>query len=192
MAYNMTHHASILDKGYSEVMLADDLLGDPLRFYVLHTPCEGSSSLARPFKYYGWTDDVRRNGLGVALEDSITVPGGEFLFPRNQPVPKKNEKGVDLSYLYGRVSLGDGRVDDLTLERGAASNTNESNVWLRIFRHVRNCLAHGRFVAVKLNDGKGNVLVMEDRYGRSYTARMVIRVQTLVAWRDVIEAGPGA
>lgn len=191
MTYSTIKHASILVGDYSEVALPDDLLGELLRFYVLHTPCERSSAHARSFCYYGWTNDVRRNGLGAALDGARTVPGGEFLFPKSQPV-SENGEGADLGYFYNRVSLGDGRVSDLTLERGAACNTYESNVWLRIFRHVRNCLAHGGFVAVGLDDGKGDVLVMEDHDNHNYTARMVIRVQTLVAWKEIIEAGPDA
>ncbi len=191
MTYSTRNHDTILVKGgYRETALPGDLLGDLLRFYVLHTPCEKTSRQSRSFAYYGWKGDVRRNGLGEALEGAITVPGGEFLFPRNQPIPKDGERGIDLELLFNKAALTDGLAEDLTVERGAACNTYESNVWLRIFRHVRNCLAHGAFISVGLDDGKGDVLVMEDSSKGNYTARMILRLDTLVAWKDIIEAGP--
>lgn len=192
--YGISAHESILNGEYHQSVLSNDTMGDILRFYVLNTPCQGLSYQTRPFSSYGWEGDVRYNGLGKALDDALDAKHGQFLFPkypnRGYKVSTNDTVCANLDYLFRITSLTDGIVQDPLIERGASCATNESNTWLRVFRHIRNCLAHGRFKAVTSGNSTEPILIMEDRDKSNITARIVIKAKTLVAWKRIIENGP--
>lgn len=182
-AYSKSRHESILD----DYPHAIDLDGEPLmelyRFYVLHCPCEGSSYQGRAFDSYGWSGSITRNGLGQLL-DGVSAEGrGPFYLP-------KEYRGAGLDKLFAQANLHDGKLSDTVTERAAIAGTRDSSAYLRLFRHIRNCLAHGRFVAVRGSEDGPISLVMEDCNRQSVTARMVLRLNTLLGWAETVESGP--
>ena len=190
-AYSKVSHVSVL-QGYSDTVRLDDAVyGELASFYALRTPCAGLSLQSLTFSDYGWVGDIRRNGLDSLLESKKTTRGGTFTFPRNASSMSSSSSNTRyLGQLFSSASLEDGPLNDWLVERGVARPTPGDNRWLRLFRHVRNCLVHGRFVCLPAGYDSGSVLVMEDADGSSYTARMVLRVETLLAWKKTIEAGP--
>lgn len=190
-SYSKTLHASILN-GYSDTLrLDDDAYGQLASFYVLRTPCEGLTNQSVSFSDYGWIGDIRRNGLGELLDEMKITHDGTYFLPSRAPdgIPASSSERY-LGQLFCRANLGDGPLNDWLTERAVARATSGANTWLRLFRHVRNCLAHGRFVCLSAGDSLGPVLVMEDEDRSSYTARIVLRLETLLAWKRAIEAGP--
>jgi len=81
-----------------------------------------------------------------------------------------------LEILFRKANLSDGPLKDTTTERAVTKSGNESNSWLRLFRHIRNCLAHGTFAILPRNEQGKVPVVMEDKDRTSYTARMVFSV----------------
>ena len=190
-SYSKNLHDSILT-GYSDTVKLDDCVyGELASFYVLKSPCEGLSLQSVRFSDYGWIGDIRRNGLGKLLDSLKVTQGGKYLLPSRAPdgMPA-SYSGRYLGQLFRYADLGDGPLSDWLVERAVVRATPEANGWLRLFRHVRNCLAHGGFVCLPVEDGLGPVLVMEDADKTSYTARIVLRLETLLAWKRTIEAGP--
>lgn len=59
------------------------------------------------------------------------------------------------------------------------------NIFLSIFRHIRNGLAHGRFLFFK--DNEKTFLFVEDCRHPNVTARIVIDVEILIMWIDIIK-----
>ena len=101
-----------------------------------------------------------------------------------------NRAGLEI--LFRKANLSDGPLKDTTTERAVTKSGNESNSWLRLFRHIRNCLAHGTFAILPRNEQGKVPVVMEDKDRTSYTARMVFSVETLLSWAKIIEFGPKA
>ena len=190
-SYDKRVHTSIL-YGYADPLsLSDDEYGELVAFYALRTPCEGLSLQSVPFSAYGWTGDIRNNGLGKLLDERKVTSGGAFLLPSRAPDGLPSTlNGRYLGQLFRHASLGDGPLIDWTVERAVIAATSGSNSWLRLFRHVRNCLVHGRFICLPVEGGLGPMLVMEDEDKYNYTARIVLRVETLLVWKRTIEAGP--
>lgn len=189
--YSAAKHPSILSE-YPDCKLLDDVaLWALYEFYVLHSPCEKASRQGRSFGWYGWNGSVRDTGLGSELEAAFTERKGQIYVPRGPAsIPRGDKIAVDLLRMFRSAGFSDGPLLDVATERVAMRATAGSNSWLRLFRRVRNCLAHGRFEAVDPADGFGPSLIMEDRDANNITARMVLRLQTLLKWREIIECGP--
>lgn len=189
--YSVATHRSILSECPDCRLLDDVMLWALYEFYVLHSPCENVSCQGRPFGQYGWSGSIRDTGLGSELEAAFTECKGQMFAPRGPVSILCGDKlAVDLSRMFQLADLSDGPLLDVATERVAMRATTGSNSWLRLFRRIRNCLAHGRFEVADLADGLGPSLIMEDRDANNITDRMVLRLQTLLKWREIIERGP--
>ena len=178
-AYSKSRHESILGDYPHAIDLDGESLMELYRFYVLYCPCKGASYQGRTLDSYGWVGNISRNGLGQLL-DAVPAEGrGPFYLP-------KKYRGAGLDKLFAQANLHDGKLSDTSTERAAIAGTGDSSGYLRLFRHVRNCLAHGRFVAVR-GSGDSIFLVMEDCNRQSITARMVLRLNTLLGWARTVE-----
>ncbi len=175
---------SILQKYPCEVSLEDDDFQKLYRFYVLNSPCEGQSHQRISFEEYGWEGGIRESGLGRALDRVIPEGSGPFFLPRV-------DSGATLEQMFSQARLFNGMLRDTSTERAAAAKSSDSNTYLRLFRHVRNCFAHGRFVLVESCDRPDGVFIMEDRDHHNYTARMVLGRNTLLEWARIVRRGPG-
>lgn len=64
-----------------------------------------------------------------------------------------------------------------------------------IFKHIRNSIAHARFVIseVKIDGQQKRVYAFQDdtlnRTGFKISARMILREETLLRWSDIISGG---
>ena len=84
----------------------------------------------------------------------------------------------------------DGQLTDTSMMRAATAGTTDSNSYLRLFRHIRNCLAHGRFIAIDDAQSHKTNLIMEDKDNLNYTARMVLSLDTVIKWTSIVTQGP--
>ena len=192
-SYGVQFHETILQPYDNLRMLTEEEYGALASFYILHSPCKGLSSQEISFEERGWTGNISTNGLGAALDKLRVTHGGKFLLPSKQPPVRIPETSSYMGMLFHYANLNDGYLSDLQTERVVASCGGGSNAWLRLFRRIRNCLAHGNFRIVEIDDGLGPSIIMEDKTTgdkRSYTARMLFRLETLMRWKGYIEAGP--
>lgn len=189
--YGVAAHPSILGEFSGCELLDDTSLWSLYEFYVLHSPCVNVSRQGRSFEQYGWGGSIRDTGLGFELEEAFTKHKGQMFVPRGpHKLPHGDKLAVDMARMFQLADLSDGPLSDVVTERVAMKATKGGNSWLRLFCRVRNCLAHGRFGAVDPADGLGPSLIMEDADAGNITARMVLRLQTLLKWREIIELGP--
>lgn len=59
-----------------------------------------------------------------------------------------------------------------------------NNIFNSIFRHIRNSLAHGRFILYEVDNTE--YLFFEDVNQEKITARMVMKIETLLQWISII------
>ena len=185
-AYGIRSHESILAVYDSLIEPEWSMLSPLFEFYVLHSPARGQSALGIKIEERGWSSDAWRDDLRGRLDSVLPFEDGRTLF-----LPTTNSKS-GLARLFDDCNLEDGPLADLHIERAAARPSSDAYRCLRLFRHVRNCLAHGSFVVVGDEGVLGPVMVMEDKDRYNITARMVLRVKTLYKWRDIILGGPDA
>lgn len=184
-AYSHSKHNSILPEPSVCQDLNDQEFIILYRFFVQHSPCNAQSRQSITFEERGWKGNIQNNGLCKKLDDAIKGQKGPFFIPRKY-------NGAGLEILFRKANLSDGPLKDTTTERAVTKSGNESNSWLRLFRHIRNCLAHGTFAILPRNEQGKVPVVMEDKDRTSYTARMVFSVETLLSWAKIIESGPKA
>ena len=183
-AYSIRTHESILASYDGSIEPEWPLLSPLFEFYVLHSPAEGQSALGIKIEEYGWSPDAWRDDLQKRLDSILTSEKRRML-----ALPSRQSK-AGLARLFADYDLGDGPLANLHVERAVVRPECDSYCYLRLFRHVRNCLAHGRFVVVEGEGVSGPIMIMEDKDKYSITARMVLRVETLYKWRNIILGGP--
>lgn len=59
-------------------------------------------------------------------------------------------------------------------------------LFISIFRHIRNGIAHGRFYCYKCKDSK--MIFIEDVNKDNVTARITIPISLLLNWIDIIKS----
>lgn len=182
-AYNIRAHTSILQDYPNKTNLDNYSMSILFDFYVLHCPCKSTSFQSKPFSSYGWKGSIRTNGLGKALDAAIPNGSGPFCLP-------KTYAGAGLDKSFGYTNLMDGQLADTSMMRAAIAGTTDSNSYLRLFRHIRNCLAHGRFIAIDDAQSHKTNLIMEDKDNLNYTARMVLSLDTVIKWTSIVTQGP--
>ena len=77
---------------------------------------------------------------------------------------------------------------DFIREIGVMTNCTD-NHYYSLFSHIRNCLAHGRFV-LKKNKNKERILILEDKTpgkGGKITARIIIKLNTIFKIISIID-----
>lgn len=182
--YGVRNHDTILVDYENERDLPDQDFLALFRFYVLYSPCNNASLKGISLKERGWEGGIWSNGLGKLLDEAKPKSSGPFHLPIK-------DNGKQLHQLFAEASLEDGKLSDVSTERAVTTISKRSeNIYLRLFRHVRNCFAHGRFKYLVNKDSPEGMFVMEDRDRDNYTARMVLGKTTLLSWARIIEAGP--
>ena len=179
--------------GFDE--FSDSQLLRIVTFYVFNTPCESASTMGKSLKEHGWTDPWGSENLAEQLSQASNefafVPSGQgqlFLkaLMRNGlyydfPNPDMSEKEIVCFQVYKKR---DGDKDkDKNKDR---VNRDKERQWMSLFKRIRNAFAHGRFCVKKTE--KGDMMVLEDEYSLKPTARMQIRIDTLIKWIDIIES----
>ena len=123
----------------------------------------------------------------------------------NFPVPKKSARAIPLSKDVAmpiksknveNASEMEKKLKEKNLmefpptgdyEERAVFVKSQKTVVLSFIDHIRNSIAHGRFNIIR--NGKEDVLVIEDmNRSKECSARIVVKVSTLVKWIDGIRA----
>ncbi len=140
--------------------------------------CGSQSAKKRTFMDYGWHENnIRNTELGIALSTVLRLnKNPNFTFTEQD----------DLSVQFNKCDLKDGFIADMDRERAVIGKTNESNHYLRLFHRIRNGLAHGRF-NLRFSSKNERMIVIQDNSKDNVTARIVIKLDTLLNFIKVID-----
>lgn len=175
--YKYIKNKSILIDSRPEVVLDRKVEYLLLKFFVVNTPCETTSRRAISLKEYGWKENYNSiYGLQKRLDAIIDFNSGNYIFTDED----------DLLDRFEENKLMDNMLDDIITERFVIGKTLESNKLLKLLRHIRNCFAHGKYIVVE-NSINQNVIIMQDDNTYNVTARIVIKVDTLVGLIKIID-----
>ncbi len=168
----------------SDAELRDAAIQEIISFYLIHTPVEELSSMSIPLSEYGWLKPWRKP---VYLNKQLKAAASTYELLFSADTYDKLGDAINESEEASDFPTS------LDIEYIVFYDCKK-NQFISVFYHIRNALAHGRFRIC--NDSDGNrVVVMEDVVKMSnnstckLSARMVIRVNTLLAWISIIKAG---
>ena len=160
-----------------------------LHFFVVQTPVTSLSALSIPLKKRGWDKPWKKP---QKLNRKLKGISPQLFLYWSAPSQKQ------MSSCISRSSLANINIQQDKLIEQAAFYDSQSNQTMSLFYHLRNALAHGRFIVFKRG---GDIwLALEDvcksRKGDSInnaqrlTARILVRHSTLHKWMQLIEKGP--
>ena len=147
-------------------------------FYVTYSMCATQSFKKRTLIDYGWpSNHVTQKDIKAALANVLILNRNEnFVFTNDD----------DLKTRFEQLSLCDGVIEDLSFERAVIAKTSVDNNYLKLFYRIRNCLAHGKF-RLRISDAHEKMVILQDDDTKNVTARIVIRLDTLLEFVDVID-----
>lgn len=162
-----------------------EVLKEILPFYVINTLQENYSYRGIPITDYGWPDNIWNTGeVKKQLFHVANLSLGYNLHVA--------ERLEDMSDICNQAHLDSTFYQYRDQERIAIYVNSKSNLVLSIFKHIRNSLAHGRFIMIP--NGDDTIFAMESvdnsRQGLILKARMVLRASTLIKWMEIIKKGP--
>ena len=82
--------------------------------------------------------------------------------------------------------MGDGILTDYDVERCVIGQTSENNKYLKLFYRIRDGFAHGKFLLKRSSTNEKMVIIQDDN-GKNVTARMVIKLSTLLHFVSCID-----
>lgn len=183
--FRYTKKNSIIETpSFPSVDLTESEMALLFKFYIVEPPITRQSSKSVTLAERGWVGGFEKSGLKTKL-DAICNLSDVICEP-------SSEAGAEsLAELFSKRDLLDGPVGNLSEERAVITGKGESNSFLRLLRHIRNCFAHGNFL-LQMNADEDEVFVMEDREtgkNPNVTARMVLKKETIIAWAETIMRG---
>lgn len=155
-------------------------------FFVTYSMCENQSMKQRDFEKYGWESNLlelsinskkKKTPLYNTLHDVLDLNNKNFLF---------YSENKDYKKMFEDCDLHNGAIRNCDTERAVIGQSNDRNKYLKLFRHIRNCLAHGKFV-LRYSSENEKMIIMQDNHNRNVTARMVLKLTTLLNFVDRID-----
>lgn len=176
--YQYKRENSILGSCIDEYKLSEEEFCKLYSFYVTYSMCGSQSAKKRTFIDYGWPDNaISKTELGEKLKSVLKLSyNKKFVF-----TDKDN-----LAEQFHLLELDDGELINLDQERAVISKTSENNNYLKLFYRIRNGLAHGKFRLLFSSSGERMVIIQDDNTN-NVTARIVIKLSTLLLYIDVID-----
>lgn len=105
------------------------------------------------------------------MERILSIENDDFVF----------SEANDLKKCFNDHDLQDEFSGNIIKSRAVIAKSSDDTKLLKLFRHIRNCLCHGKFVAVRTELNSVS-LVMQDDNGHNVTARMVLDLAALIDW----------
>lgn len=146
------------------------------KFFIVNTPCDDISRRGISFENYGWLGKInKKNGLQQSLKPIFDLDLKRYIFTDINNLTEK----------FKENDLVDCKLKNIDLERCVIGKTL-GNKLQKFCRHIRNCFSHGKYIVV-LNSINELTLVMQDDNRYNVTARIVIKVSTLVEMIKIID-----
>lgn len=184
--YKYIVNNSIVGVGNDEYSLSQEEYSSLYSFYVTYSMCGKQSLKKKTFVDYGWANNniqvvenhkKRNTDLGNALLGVIDFSQlSSFVFTDKD----------DLEEQFNNNNLGDGILNNYDVERCVIGQTSESNKYLKLFYRIRDGFAHGKFLLKKSSTDEKMVVIQDDN-GKNVTARIVIKLSTLLSFISCID-----
>lgn len=105
-----------------------------------------------------------------------SVINSDFIFHHDS----ENDIKLSSDKLFGNLESGFPNQEAFVIVN------NQRNIFLSVFRHIRNGIAHGRFVVHNANGYE--FLFLEDKNRGKVTARINVKINTLIKWKNILES----
>ena len=176
--YKYRINASIVRNGLDDYSLSVEEYYRLYSFYVTYSLCGNQSIKKRYFVDYGWpSNSIKGTNLGKELHSLIDLRNNShFCFSKENNLIEKFEE----------LDLQDGIISNLEYERAVIGITNGDNNYLKLFYRIRDGFAHGRF-NLRYSSQYEKMVVIQDNDSVNVTARIVIKLETLLNFIDVID-----
>lgn len=176
--YKYTKANSIVDPSQDAYSLSKDEYYTLYAFFVTYSMCGSQSEKKRSLIDYGWKDkNFTTSGAKAALEKVFKLDGNaDFCFTAQN----------DLAIRFKERDLPDGILQNLDTERAVIAKTSGGNKYLKLFYRVRDGFAHGNF-SLRYNSLSEKMVVIQDQDGYNVTARIVIKLDTLLQMVHAID-----
>ena len=169
--------------------LSDDELFQIIMFYVFYSPCEDKSHRSKPLDLYGWKKKPWYEPSHLKEPLNRAIWGEEkpmFYFAKQKSDFEESISGHDLEENF-YVHLMHQRI-------GLVISDNSKSMYMSLFAHIRNSLAHGRLAMYDVSNDDV-MFVLEDgkpiKNGKfEVTARIVILKSSLLKIIELIKQGP--
>ncbi len=149
-------------------------------FYVIKNPSIDSKSKSTTAQFFNiketWGKDCWQNKEGSLKRRLMGTIEGY----KHRVYHKKNAE--DMKEIIEIQNLVD--VNKLPSHNVFCFVDSCNNLFNSIFRHIRNSLAHGRFILYEVDNTE--YLFFEDVNQEKVTARMVMKIETLLQWISII------
>ena len=178
-------------KGY-QYIIADSILGNTpdeyslseneyfciYSFFVTYSMCGRQSAKKRTFVDYGWGNDgIKDSQLGDSLKSLINLNrNSDFVFTDKDKL--LNE--------FSLHQLTDGQLLNVNIERAVIVRNSEPNNYLQLFYRIRDGFAHGKF-KLRFSETMEKMVVIQDDDGHNVTARIVLRLSTIMRFIKIID-----
>lgn len=166
----------------------DEALSRIVMFYVFYSPGSKTTYLARKIKeYYEWSNPWR----SPYQLDKQLQNGNEITIKHSDNLDKLDNNLKEIGLKKFPISELSSYREIICVYKPKSSNCA---IFDEVFRHIRNSLAHGRFLIYPIDD-KDFIFELEDVQKDStdnkykVSARMLIKKSTLIRWIDIIEGG---
>ncbi len=158
-----------------------------LSFYLIHTPVTSLSAQAKDLHSHGWSSPWnKRFYLNKQLKEASS----------NDRLIFSTRTYDGMSDAVTKADLGENFLTNLQTERIAIYVSKKDQAqFTSIFNHIRNSIAHARFVIfeVEIDGQQKRVYAFQDGTlnGTRFkiSARMILREETLLKWIDIISGG---
>ena len=177
-SYQYKKENSILGSCVDAHRLSEDEYYKLYSFYVTYSMCGSQSAKKRSFVDYGWESNrIIRTELGAKLKDVLSLSRNkDFIFTDED----------NLAEQFHLLDLDDGDLQSVDKEKAVISKTHESNSYLKLFYRIRDGFAHGKFRLLFSSGGERMIIVQDDN-GHNVTARIVIKISTLLNIVDIVD-----
>lgn len=150
---------------------------DIIKFYLFNCPCERLSSRGADITRWGKPSIVLLEKIKTELK---LKKGVNYDYGNSKPA---------MHLLFDKYNL---ETDFTNVKSDMLVFENDGNVFDKIFRHIRNSIAHGRWQVIDsyyyFEDGSDETFDGEVTF--CVTARIVLSYDSLIKMRDIILEGP--
>lgn len=175
--YKYEQDKSILNGMSNEYELSNTEFRILYMFFVTYSLCRNLSWQKKDLSFYGWEGSYKDT---VKIEiDNVLRPDALVVVGRNKPENTLKNEMV-------RHDMGNGLLTNFDDERAVIVDKNEDNKFYNLCYHIRNCLAHGKFVLVYSRSNQ-KMIIFQDDDGNNVTGRMVLSLNTLLTWIKIID-----
>lgn len=174
-SYKLVKAHSLLVGLSDEYKLTEEEYGLLYEFFVTYSLSGNQSYKKRKINDYGWAGSITKSGLKNQLSKILDLDkNSNFVFLNDKDDTSK--KVVDR---YKSVTLEDGAAFDFNYEHAVIGRTSADNKFTKLFYRIRDGLAHGKYI-LKLSSTNEKMVVIQDDGNNAVTARIIIRLDTLI------------